>query len=104
MEINKVIFDYLSAKAEQTEADKKARDAKKRADMLADEIVRYAGGRASFETSGYAVGLSEAVRVILDTDKLYRDFKDIKALDQYGKETRRTVITAVERQQEKKTA
>ena len=98
MTINETITAYLAAKAEQAAAEKRARDAKKRADMLADDIIRHAGGRPVFETDAYTVALAEVVRVVLDTEKLYRDFKDIKNLDQYGKESKRIDIKALARQ------
>ena len=98
-DINDIIREYLDAKAEQAAADKRARDAKKRADILADDIKRHAAGRAGFETELYTVALEEVVRVVLDTEKLYHDFKDIKNLDQYGRESKRTDIQALARQQ-----
>lgn len=98
MGINETIAIYLAAKAEQAAAEKTARDAKKRADMAADEIVRHAAGRSGFDTDLYTVGLETVTRIVLDTEKLYRDFKDIKRLDQYGKESSRVAITALARQ------
>lgn len=99
MDINNSIAAYLAAKAEQADAEKRARDAKKRADMAADDIMRHAAGRPSFETDAYSVGISRSVSIVLDTEKLYRDFKDIKNLDQYGKESPRVKITAIARRQ-----
>lgn len=100
MGINEAIAAYLAAKAEQAEAEKTAREAKKRADMAADEIMRHAAGRDSFETDAYTVGITRSVAIVLDTEKLFNDFKDIKSLDQYGKESPRVKITAIARQQE----
>lgn len=99
MDINVKIAAYIAAKADQAAAEKAARDAKKRADMAADDILRHAAGRTSFDTDAYTVGISRTVAIVLDTEKLYRDFKDIKNLDQYGKESPRVKITAIERQQ-----
>ena len=99
MKINESIAVYLAAKAEQAAAEKAARDAKKRADMAADEILRHAAGRPSFDTDAYTVGIVRTVAIVLDTEKLYQDFKDIKSLDQYGKESPRVKITAIARQQ-----
>ena len=100
MDINEKIAAYIAAKAEQADADKHARDAKKRADMLADDILRHAAGRPSFDTDAYTVGIARSVAIVLDTEKLFHDFKDIKNLDQYGKESLRVKITAIPRQQE----
>lgn len=100
MDINERIAAYIAAKAEQAAAEKAARDAKKRADMAADDILRHAAGRPSFDTDAYTVGIARSVAIVLDTDKLYRDFKDIKNLDQYGKESPRVKINAIPRQQE----
>lgn len=100
MDINEKIAAYIAAKAEQAAAEKAARDAKKRAEMAADDILRHAAGRTSFDTDAYTVGIARTVSVILDTEKLYRDFKDIKNLDQYGKESPRVKINAIPRQQE----
>lgn len=100
MDINERIAAYIAAKAEQAAAEKTARDAKKRADMAADDILRHAAGRPSFDTDAYTVGIARSVAIVLDTDKLYRDFKDIKNLDQYGKESPRVKINAIPRQQE----
>ena len=102
MTINEHIAAYLAAKAEQAEADKRARAAKKRADMAADEIIRHAAGRPGFETDAFTVALEEVVRVVLDTEKLYKAFKDIKNLDQYGRESKRIDIKALARQQAEK--
>ena len=98
MTINESISLFLEARTEQAAAEKQARDAKKRADMAADAIIKHAAGRASFETDAYTVALETITRVILDTEKLYHDFKDIKRLDLYGKESTRTQITALARQ------
>lgn len=100
MNINDSIKNYLAAKAEQTAAEKIAREAKKRADMAADEILRAAAGRSSFETDAYTVGIKTRVSIVLDTEKLYRDFRDIKNLDQYGRESPRTTIEAIAKQAE----
>lgn len=96
-DINSIIAEFITAKAEQAAADKKSRAAKKRADMAADEIIRKAGGQSVLETDLYTVALETVVRIVLDTDKLFHDFKDIKNLDQYGRETTRTAITAIPR-------
>jgi len=100
MDINERIAAYIAAKADQAAAEKAARDAKKRADIAADDIMRHAAGRPSFDTDAYTVGIARSVAIVLDTDKLYHDFKDIKNLDQYGKESPRVKITAIPRQQE----
>lgn len=99
MEINERIAAYIAAKADQAAAEKAARDAKKRAEIAADDIIRHAAGRTSFDTDAYTVGIDRTVSIILDTEKLYADFKDIKRLDQYGKESPRVKITAIPRQQ-----
>lgn len=96
-ELNTIIAEYLAAKAEQAAAEKKGRAAKKRADIAADEIIRKACGRSVLETDAYTVALETITKVILDTDKLYQDFRDIKNLDQYGRETSRIAITAIPR-------
>lgn len=99
MAINEIISNYLTAKAEEAAANKTARLAKARAEEAAAEIVKHAAGRASFETEAYNVALSVAKRIILDQEKLMEDFPGIKSLDQYGRESTRTVITALARQQ-----
>jgi len=99
MSIDSIITEYLKAKADQAAAEKVAREAKKRAEALAGDILRHAAGRASFETSAYIVGLAPVTRVVLDTEKLYRDFPGIKDLDQYGRESTRTDIKAMARPQ-----
>lgn len=99
MAINDIIAVYLAAKAAEAAASKAAREAKARADAAAADILRHAAGRAGFETDAYTVGITHSVSIILDTEKLYHDFKDIKRLDQYGKESPRVKINAVPRQQ-----
>ena len=95
--INPIITAYLAAKAEESAANKKARDAKARAEAAAAEIKAYAAGRVSFETDAYTVALAQETRVILDQPRLFADFPGIKDLDQYGKESTRDVITAIAR-------
>ena len=97
--INRIISEYLAAKAAEAAANKAAREAKKRAELAADRIIRHAAGKASFDTDAYTVSIEKVTRIILDTEKLYADFKDIKSLDQYGKESSRDVITALAREQ-----
>lgn len=99
MNINELINKYNAAKTAEAEANKRARLEKARAEEAAAEIIRYAAGRDSFETDAYTVALSQATRVILDQEKLQHDFPGIKDLSQYGKESTRTVITALARQQ-----
>lgn len=103
MDINGYINLYLQEKAKQAAAEKAARDAKKAAEIAADEIIKHAAGRTSFDTDAYTVGLETITRIILDTEKLYQDFKDIKNLDQYGKESTRVSITALARTHDGKT-
>jgi len=99
MDINGIIAVYLAAKAAEAAANKAARDAKARAEAAAADIIRHAAGRPAFDTDAYTVALSKETRVILDQQKLFDDFPGIKALDQYGKESTRDVITALARQQ-----
>lgn len=98
MAINDSISAYLAAKADRAAAEKAAREAKKREEVAAAEIIRHAGGRACFDTEAFTVSIEQAARVILDTEKLYQDFPDIKNLDQYGRESTRNVITALARE------
>ena len=98
MSINESITRYLAAKAEEAAAEKRARAAKAAAEEAAEEIKRHAAGRPYFETEAYTVALEEATRIILDQKKLFQDFPGIKKLDQYGRESTRTVITALARQ------
>lgn len=95
MEINAAIAAYLTAKEEQSAAEKRARELKKKTDMLAGDILRHAAGRDAFNTEQWAVDITTTVYVVLDTETLYRDIPDIKDLNQYGKESPRTKITAV---------
>ena len=99
MGINSIIAVYLAAKAAEAEANKKARTAKAEAEKAAAEIMRYAAGRTGFDTDLYTVAMTKETRVILDQGKLFADFPGIKDLDQYGKESTRDVITALERHQ-----
>ena len=100
MSINEAITLYLEAKASESAANKAAREAKAAAEAAAAYIMRQANGRAGFETDVYTVGITKTVAVVLDTEKLYNDFPDIKRLDQYGKESPRFKINAVQRFQE----
>ena len=98
MAINDIISNYVQARAERLAAEKTARDAKKREEVAAAEIIRHAAGRPGFDTDAWTVAIEQATRIILDQEKLFRDFPGIKALDQYGKESTRDVITALARQ------
>lgn len=99
MTINEAISIYLAAKAQESAANKAAREAKNRAEAAAAEIVKHAAGRLAFETDAYTVSIGQETRVILDQQKLFADFPGIKNLDQYGRESKRSVITALARQQ-----
>ncbi len=99
MSINDAITLYLAAKAAESAATKKAKEEKAKADAAAAEIMRHAAGRAGFETELYTVGITRTVSIVLDSEKLYRDFPDIKSMDQYGKESPRVKINALARQQ-----
>lgn len=96
--IDNIIAVYLAAKAAEAAASKKAREAKARAEEAAAEIMRHAGGRLAFDTAGYTVAIGQETRIILDQQKLFADFPGIKALDQYGKESTRNIITALARE------
>lgn len=94
---NAIISAYLAAKAAQAAAEKVARDAKKKAEKAAADIIRLAGQAGAIDTDMFTVSVTTETRIILDSDKLYTDFPGIKDLDQYGKESTRTVITALTR-------
>ena len=96
MGINEIIAAYIQAK--ETEAA-----AKKRAASLKNLLLEYAGGRDNFTTGIYTVIVKTSTSCRLDTEKLVKDFPDIKTV--YGKETTSTTITAVvTADAEKKTA
>ena len=97
MGINSIIAVYLAAKTAEAAANKAAKAAKAEAEKAAAEIMRYAAGRTGFDTDLYTVAMTTETRVILDQQKLFADFPGIKDLDQYGKESTRDVITALER-------
>ena len=88
MNINELISNYLNAKADK-------RDAEKREKAAAALIMEYAGNTLQFETDVYSVIIKETESVRLDTAALYEDFPDIK--ETYGKTTISRSITAAER-------
>lgn len=98
MDINTIITDYIRAAAEQAAAEKTAREAKKRREIAAAEILRHAAGRESFGTDQYTVGIKTEARRVLDTEKLLRDFPEAKELNQYGRDSVRQAITALPRE------
>lgn len=95
MNINEIITAYKEAK----EAEK---EAKKQADTMKQLIMNYANGKTFFETDSYNVVIDTRKTTTIDTKTLYKDFPDFKNV--YGKVTTYEVITAKEKQQEKKTA
>lgn len=99
MNINDIISVYLAAKAQEAAANKAAREAKARAEAAAADILLHAAGRDSFETDAYTVAIGKETRVILDQQRLFKDFPGIKNLDQYGRESTRDTITALNRAQ-----
>lgn len=97
MSINEIISIYLAAKAAESAANKAAREAKARAEAAAADILAHAAGKPAFETELFTVSIGKETRVILDQQKLFKDFPGIKNLDQYGRESTRDTITALAR-------
>ena len=73
---NEIISAYIAAK----EAEKQAKKERKKLQAM---ILDAAGGADFFETDAY--------RIMIDTDAVYRDFPEFK--DVYGKTTEYSVIT-----------
>ena len=96
MNINTIIAEYLKAKQEKN-------DAEKREKALAKQIELYAGNNNFFDTDNYIVVIDERKRETIDTKAVYNDFPDFKSV--YGRITTYNVITAKEKQEtQKKTA
>lgn len=95
MNINTIIAEYNKAKEQE-------RTAKKAAEQLKQLILNYASGSGYFETETYIVMIEKRKSTRIDTETLYKDFPDFK--DTYGKTTFSDIITAKEKQQEKKSA
>lgn len=96
MDINSIIREYIDAKSEKSRLEK-------RLDVMKKMILDAAGNvPGTLETENYTVIVSEKQQARIDTAALYSDFPDIK--DVYNKVVTYPVITAAEKQQEKKTA
>ena len=86
MDINTIIADYIKAKQEEN-------DAKKRAGLMKDMILQYAGDNDNFTTDVFTVVIKTTTSSRLDTATLYKDFPDIK--ETYGKTTTSKTVNAV---------
>jgi len=86
MSINEIISAYISSKAEETSA-------KKRAAAMKELILQYAAGKDNFATDVYTVVIKTTSSIRLDTESLYADFPDIK--ETYGKTTTSKTVAAV---------
>lgn len=95
MNINEMIENYLKAK----ETEKAA---KKESEYLKDMILLYAGQKNAFNTESYNIIIKTQKRTSIDTERLYKDFPEMKQV--YGKTTEFKIITAIEKQESKKTA
>lgn len=96
MGINEIIAAYIQEKEAEAAA-------KKRAAAMKSLLLEYAGGRKSFTTDVYTVLVKTSTSCRLDTEKLFKDFPDIKT--EYGKTSTSTTIDAVvTADAEKKTA
>lgn len=96
MNINTIIAEYLKAKQEKNEAEKREK-------ALAKQIELYANGNNFFDTDDYIIVIDERKRETIDTKAVYNDFPDFKSV--YGRVTTYNVITAKEKQEtQKKTA
>lgn len=95
MSINELIMNYNRAKETENAA-------KKEKETLKQLILNYANGRELFDTEEYTVIITKRPQNRIDTEKLYKDFPDFK--DVYGKTTVSEIITAKEKQTQKKTA
>jgi len=86
MDINKAIEIYLQAKHDESDAKKRASDAK-------DFILQHAGDADNFTTDMYTVIIKTSTSTRLDTTALYKDFPDIK--ETYGKTSTSKTVDAV---------
>lgn len=86
MDINTIIAEYIKSKQDEN-------DAKKRAGLMKDMILQYAGDNDNFTTDVFTVVIKTTTSSRLDTAALYKDFPDIK--DTYGKTTTSKTVDAV---------
>lgn len=104
MSIDSIIAEYIDVKARETAANKEARDAKKRADELRDEIIKRAAGRDYIETDAYSAVISYTAKTTIDTAKLYAEFGETAVKELYGKDSGYFTVKARARETAMKTA
>lgn len=89
--LNIVIASYIDAK----EAESKAKKEKERLSNLLKEELK----KGSIETEMFYCNLEKTETTILDTQKLYKDFPDMKTV--YGKPSVKESIKVFEKAAEK---
>ena len=85
MNINDIVTEYAAQKAMEAAA-------KKRAAALKALIMDHAAGGDYFETDDFRVFIKSTTSTRLDSERLYKDFPDIKA--EYGKTSTSYTIDA----------
>lgn len=93
MNIDTIVAEYLKAKQEKN-------DAEKREKALAKQIELFAAENNFFSTENYNVMIDTRKRESIDTKAVYQDFPDFKTV--YGRVTTYNIITVKEKQEEQK--